>query len=71
MRLALNASLAIAGWAALVLLSHGSQPLPTIAAVLALALLVGGLLALVVSVVGYGVLRVRRHGRGRRWLFRG
>jgi Alphavirus glycoprotein J len=71
MRLVLNASLAIAGWTGLVLLSHGSQPLPTIASVLALALLVGGLLALVVAVIGHGVLRLRRHDRGRRWLFRG
>ena len=71
MRLLLNASFAIAGWAGLVLLSHGSEPLPTIASVLALALLAGGLLALVVTVVGHGVLRLRQHGRGRRWLFRG
>ena len=57
MRLTANATAAVLGWSALVLVSFVPGPLPTVAMIVALALLVGCLASLLLTAVWCGVLR--------------
>jgi hypothetical protein len=77
----LNGLVAVAGWSALVLLSLGPGPLPAVARIVALALLVGCLASLVIAVGWFTLLRgllpeahshtrSARVRRARRWSLR-
>jgi hypothetical protein len=57
MRLTANAIAAVLGWTALVLLVFAPGPLPIVAMIVALALLVGCLASLLLTAVWCGVLR--------------
>jgi hypothetical protein len=56
MRLTANATAAVLGWTALVLLLFAPGPLPIVAMIVALALLVGCLASLLLTAVWCGVL---------------
>jgi hypothetical protein len=57
MSLAVNGLLAVLGWTGLVLLSYAPGPLPTVALIVALAVLVGSIASLLLALGWYGVLR--------------
>ena len=57
MRLTANAIAAVLGWTALVLLVFAPGPLPVVALIVVLALLVGCLASLLLTAVWCGVLR--------------
>ena len=57
MRLTANAIAAVLGWTALVLLIFAPGPLPIVALIVALALLVGCLASLLLTAVWWGLLR--------------
>jgi hypothetical protein len=57
MRLTANAIAAVLGWTALVLLAFAPGPLPVVALIVALALLVGCLASLLLTALWVGVLR--------------